>query len=117
MDQTRFLQRVRMNQFKRVYDRWKHGKVTQKEAAEQLGVTERTFRRYIVRYSNEGAQGLLDRRLGKVSPRRDPQQETSELVVLYEDLYPQRNVAHFYEAYTERHGGKRSCSWRAKAYS
>lgn len=38
MDQARFLQRVRMNQFKRVYDRWKHKKVTQKEAAEQLGM-------------------------------------------------------------------------------
>ncbi len=37
MDQTRFLQRVRMNQFKKVYDRWKQKKLTQKEAAEQLG--------------------------------------------------------------------------------
>ena len=33
------------------------------------------------------------------------------MVALYRDLYPQRNVAHFYEAYTERHGGKRSYSW------
>ena len=111
MDQTRFLQRVRMNQFKRVYDRWKQKKLTQKEAAEQLGVTQRTFRRYVVRYRNEGTEGLLDRRLGKVSPRRAPQQETSELAALYRDLYPQRNVAHFYEAYVERHGGKRSYSW------
>ena len=37
MDQTRFLQRVRMNQFKKVYDRWKQKKLTQEEAAEQLG--------------------------------------------------------------------------------
>ena len=82
--------------------------MTQKEAAEQLGITQRTFRRYVVRYRSEGAEGLLDRRLGKVSPRRAPQQETSELVALYRDLYPQRNVAHFYEAYVECHGGKRS---------
>ena len=66
------------------------------------------MRRYIVRYRGEGTEGLLDRRLGKVSPRRAPQQETSEMVALYRDLYPQRNVAHFYEAYTERHGGNRS---------
>ena len=39
MDQARFLQRVRMNQFKKVYDRWKQKKLTQKEAAEQLGKT------------------------------------------------------------------------------
>ena len=60
MDQARFLQRVRMNQFKKVYDRWKQKKLTQKEAAEQLGITERTFRRYIVRYRGEGTEGLLD---------------------------------------------------------
>ena len=100
-----------MNQFKKVYDRWKQKKLTQKEAAEQPGITERTLRRYIVRYRGEGTEGLLDRRLGKVSPRRAPQQETSEMVALYRDLYPQRNVAHFHEAYTERHGGKRSYSW------
>ena len=29
MDQARFLQRVRMNQFKKVYDRWKQKKLTQ----------------------------------------------------------------------------------------
>ena len=39
MDQARFLQRVRMNQFKKVYDRWKQKKLTQKEAAEQLGTS------------------------------------------------------------------------------
>ena len=47
MDQTRFVQRVRMNQFERVYQRWKEKKLTQAGAAAQLGVTERTFRRYI----------------------------------------------------------------------
>ena len=60
------------------------------------------MRRYIVRYGNEGAEGLLGRRLGKVSP---------EEVALYKGLYPDRNVAHFYEAYVERHGGRRCCNW------
>ena len=58
MDQTRFLQRVRMNQFERVYQRWKDKKLTQTEAAAQLGITERTFRRYIVRYEDEGTKGF-----------------------------------------------------------
>ena len=69
------------------------------------------MRRYIVRYRNEGAEGLWGLRLGKVSPRRVPQQETSEVVALYKGLYPDRNVAHFYEAYVERHGGRRCCNW------
>ena len=43
MDQARFLQRVRMNQFKKVYDRWKQKKLTQKEAGEQLGITQVTL--------------------------------------------------------------------------
>ena len=115
MDQTRFLQRVRMNQFERVYRRWKEKKVTQAEAAEQLGIGERTFRRYTVRYSNEGMRGLLDRRLGALSHNQAPQEETSEVVGLYKTLYPQRNVAHFYEAYKEHHGGRRCYNWVKKA--
>ncbi len=111
MDQTRFVQRVRMNQFERVYQRWKEKKLTQAEAAAQLGVTERTFRRYIVRYTDEGMQGLLDRRLGAVSHNRASPRESSEVVALYKDIYPDRNVAHFYEAYTERHGGCRCYNW------
>ena len=88
MDQQGF-QRVRTNQFKKVYDRWKQKKLTQKEAGEQLGITERT----LVRYRGEGTE-TWGRYQGA------PQQETSEMVALYRDLYPQRNIAHFHEAYT-----------------
>ena len=111
MDKRRFMQRASRHLFKRVYDRWKRKKLTQKEAAEQLGITERTLRRYIVRYRDEGIKGLLDRRMGRVSPMRAPQREISEVVALYRNLYPDRSVAHFYEAYVENHGGKRSYSW------
>lgn len=111
MDQTRYLQMVRTNQFERACRRWKERKLTQKEAAEQLGIGERTFRRYLVRYRDEGKEGLLDRRLGKPSPRRASEDEREEVAALYRDLYPRRNVRHFYEAYVERHGGERSYGW------
>ena len=111
MDRTKYLQMVRTNQFKRVYDGWKGRKLTQAQAALQLEMSERTFRRYVVRYGEEGKQGLLDRRLGKTSPRRAGAEEVSEVVTLYVDRYPRRNVRHFYEAYRERHGGARSYSW------
>ena len=42
------------------------------EAAEVLGVSERTFRRWRDRYEAEGADGLYDRRLGRLSARRAP---------------------------------------------
>ena len=111
MDQTRYLQMVRTNQFEGVYRRWKEKKVTQVEAARGLEMSERTFRRYVARYGNEGVEGLLDKRLGRRSPRRALQKEVDAVVALYRENYPRRNVRHFYEAYTEAHGGKRSYGW------
>ena len=111
MDQARYLQMVRTNQFERVYRRWEARKVTQVEAAVALEMSERTFRRYVVRYREEGMRGLLDRRLDKSSPRRASEEEIAEVVALYVGRYPRRNVRHFYEAYVERHGGTRSYSW------
>lgn len=111
MNQPRYLQMVRTNQFERVYRRWEARKVTQVEAAVALEMSERTFRRYVVRYREEGMRGLLDRRLDKSSPRRASEEEVAEVVGLYVDRYPRRNIRHFYEAYVERHGGTRSYSW------
>lgn len=59
--------------FVRILNRWEGKELSQAEAAEILGVTERTFRRWHQRYDEEGPAGLLDRRLGKVSPRRVPE--------------------------------------------
>ncbi len=71
---------VRTNRFELIYQRWKKRKLTQAEAGEQLEMSERTFRRYVVRYEEEGKQGLADRRLGKASPRRASQEEVSSVV-------------------------------------
>ena len=111
MNQPRYLQMVRTNRFELVYKRWKERKLTQAEAGERLEMSERTFRRYVVRYEEEGKQGVLDKRLGKPSPRRASQQEVSRVVALYRDCYPNRNIRHFYEAYEEVHGGARGYSW------
>src|ERR1035438_10321507 len=37
-----------------------------------LGVCERTYRRYLVRYEEQGMEGLVDRRLGQISHRSAP---------------------------------------------
>ena len=114
MNQPGYLQMVRTNHFERVYRRWEAKRITQVEAAEQLEMSERTFRRYVVRYRGEGKGGLLDKRLGKSSPRRVGEEEVEEVVALYRDRYRGRNIRHFYEVYSERHGGKRSYGWVKK---
>jgi len=111
MDQSRYLQMVRTNRFELIYSRWKQRKLTQAEAGEQLEMSERTFRRYVVRYEEHGRQGLADKRLGKPSPRRASREEVCGVVELYRDCYPNRNIRHFYEAYVECHGGARGYSW------
>src|SRR5512144_1209494 len=65
-------QGLRLMKFEEVYGRSCRGDLSQAEAAEILGVSERTFRRGRVRFEAEGAEGLYDRRLGKVSVRRAP---------------------------------------------
>jgi len=64
MERTELLQGLRLMKFERVRDRWHDRELSQLEAAEILGVTERTFRRWCERYEESGEAGLLDRRLG-----------------------------------------------------
>ena len=61
--------------FESLLGRQEGGEITQAEAAELLGVKERTFRRWRDRYREEGEAGLADRRLGRCSPRRAPEAE------------------------------------------
>ena len=89
MNQPRYLQMVRTNRFELVYKRWKERKLTQAEAGERLEMSERTFRRYVVRYEEEGKQGFLDKRLDKPSPRRASQQEVSRVVGAVQGLLPE----------------------------
>jgi len=46
--------------FEEAYEGWNAGRLTQAEAALILGMCERSFRRYLVRYEAEGLDGLID---------------------------------------------------------
>ena len=72
MRRTEVLQGIRQMKFEEVYERSRGRRLSQFEAASVLGVWERTFRRWRDRFEAEGAEGLYDRRLGKVSTRRVP---------------------------------------------
>ena len=59
------------------------GRLSQEEAARLLGVCERTFRRHLNRYREEGLEGLIDRRLMQVSHRRVPVDEVMRVTERY----------------------------------
>jgi transposase len=72
------------------------------EAAELLGVSERTFRRWRDRHREAGPAGLSDRRL-LPSLRRAPVAEIERMLGLYRDLYRGFTVKHFHEQLGKRH--------------
>ena len=63
MSRTEMLREVRMKRFEEVYDRWRRRRITQALAANVLGVTARTFRRWVVRYEAGGLAALKDKRV------------------------------------------------------
>lgn len=92
--------------FESLLGRQERGELTQGEAAEMLGVSVRTFQRWAGRFEEAGAEGLADRRLGRVSPRRAPQEELERMLGLYRDKYADFTVKHFHEQLMKRHGYK-----------
>ena len=88
---------VRMARFLNLLHRLESAELNQEEAAELLGASERTFRRWTRRYEEEGEAGLLDRRLGKASGRRVPADRAEEVERLYRERYQGFTVKHFHE--------------------
>jgi transposase len=96
--------------FEEVYGAWRTRRLTQEEAALILGVTDRSFRRYVDRYEEHGLEGLADQRLNQVSHRRAPVDEVMALVDLYISRHQGWNVSHFHDWYSNQ-GGSRSYTW------
>lgn len=111
MRRTLWLETTRMNRFEEAYSSWKKHRLTQGEAADLLGMSERNFRRYINRYDESGLEGLQDRRLREISHKRAPVDEVLKLEDLYRKTYGGWNVRHFYGQYRNEHEGQRSYTW------
>ena len=65
------------------------------DAAEIIGVTDRTMRRWRERLEEHGYSGLTDRRKGKPSRQRVPLATAEEVLGLYQKVYYDLNVRHF----------------------
>jgi transposase-like protein len=65
--------------------RWESAELNEDEAAELLGVSTRTFRRWRNWHDEHGEAGLLDQRLGKASGKRVPVDRAEEVEALYRE--------------------------------
>lgn len=110
MKRTELLREIRKMRFEEAYGGWQQGRLTQAEAASLLGVSERTFRRYLCRYEDNGLDGLIDRRLEQVSHRKAPVDEVMRVTEQYRSRHSGWNAKHFY-AWYQRDGGSRSYTW------
>jgi transposase len=87
------------------------GKLKWWEAAEIMGVTDRTMRRWRERLNEHGYSGLWDYRKRSPSPKRVPMHTVEEVLQLYRDKYFDFNVQHFHEKLGELHGIHLSYTW------
>jgi transposase len=108
---TKVLQGLRVMKFEDVYGRWQQRRLSQTEAAEILGMSERSFRRWRDRYDEAGLDGLHDRRLGQASARRVPVDELNGMLELYRSRYDGFTVKHFHDKLRQHHGFERSYTW------
>ena len=74
-------------------------------------MSERTFRRWRDRFEADGADGLYDRRLGRVSARRAPVDEVARVLALFDTRYGDFTAKHFHEKLVAEHGCTRSDNW------
>jgi transposase len=111
MRRTEALQGVRMMRFLDILGRYEAAEFGQLEAAELLGVGERTFRRWRDRYEEDGEAGLSDRRLGKVSAKRVPADCQAEVEALYRSRYAGFTARHFHERLVQHHAFAWGYTW------
>ena len=80
------------------------GEVHWFRAAEILGWSPRTLRRWRERFETHGHSGLIDRRLLRPSKRRVPPPQVELVLRLYRERYTGFNVRHFHQIARREHG-------------
>lgn len=86
-------------------------KITWWQAAEILGVSERTMRRWKARQEKHGLRMLVDQRKGKRNWRKVDAAEVKKVLELYRECYHDLNMTHFHEKLVQDHGIGYSYTW------
>lgn len=100
---------LRTATFPELYEQWTAGRITRAHAAGLLGMSERTFRRYVAKYRKFGREGLVDQRT--MGSRSAPPEEVAALEKLYAEGHLGWSVRAFFRVYRDSHGGYRSYTW------
>lgn len=87
------------------------GQIKWFQAAEILGLSERSMRRWRWRLEKHGYDGLFDRRRQRPSPKRIELDTLETVLRLYREQYFDFNVRHFHEKLVEEHGLELSYTW------
>src|SRR5580692_1550238 len=102
MRRTTMLWEVFVARFEEAFGQYRRRRLNAEEAGELLGMSGRHFRRLCDRYEEDGCEGLRDRRIGKVSPRRAPARDLDRMHELYRERYSDFTVKHFHEQLVRR---------------
>ena len=77
--------------------------LTQRQAARQLGLSERQVRRLVAAYEGRGPAGLVSRKRGQASNRRLADEVRKRAVALVRQRYPDFGPTLAHEKLTELH--------------
>ena len=106
----------RMMKVKEVLMRAVNREISWIQAAEILGCTTRSLRRWKIKYQQHGMPGLVDGRTrGHRSPRQIRAEEIEPLLRLYRERYVGFNIRHFCSMARRRHGLQWSYSFVRQA--
>src|SRR6185503_18937511 len=87
------------------------GQILWLHAAEIIGMSDRSMRRWRKRYEEHGYDGLFDRRTQRPSPKRVPLKTVEKVLRLYRERYFDFNVKHFAEKMQQEHEIDLSYTW------
>lgn len=90
-------------------------KISWADAAEIIGVSCRTMRRWRERMEEDGYSGLADRRKGQPSGKRVPLLTVEQVLALYQETYYDLNIRHFHEKLRDEHAIELSYTWVQRA--
>lgn len=79
-------------------------RMTQKDAAQLISLSERQIRRIVQRLKAEGDRGIVHRSRGKPSQRRLPKKLKKRIIYLYKNTYADFGPTFFAEKLEEREG-------------